>query len=169
MTDLIDLSEANLLPDQLDRNSIINQFLCVACQNIAIYPVKCTTCESVYCKTCLPAEVLKGENPFKCIKDCENSSLRKLGRIERLVLGSLTFQCQHSEEGCEAEIAYEDMKKHLEKNCTKKIQFIEEPELKLIAAPVPAVVQQKPKPQPQPVQNDEEEVDMGGLFGDDDY
>ena len=104
---------------------------------MAIYPVKCVTCESVYCKTCLPAEVLKGKQAFKCLKDCENSTLRKLGRIERLVLNSLTFQCPHSEDGCEAEVTYEDMMKHLEKNCVKKIQFIEEPELKVIAVAIP--------------------------------
>ena len=104
----------------LKDEDIIDPFVCILCYGIAISPVKCSKCETVYCLECLPEDV---ESKFKCYKMCGSQTLLKLGRIEMNILKALTFKCQHAEEyKCTAIVKYENIRKHLENDCVHKIQ-----------------------------------------------
>ena len=126
---VVDLSEANLLQD-FEKESILKQFICQISGNVAFYPVKCISCEAVFCKTSLPAEALtlpSNEKEYTCPAKCGAKAVKPLGRLEMRVLNSLTFQSPYGENGSEA-ISYEDYKKHLAK---LKIEFTEEPKLEM--------------------------------------
>ena len=78
------------------------------CYGVVQEPVKCTKCETMYCKKCIP------QNKYSCFMKCGASTTTALGRIERNILNNLTFRCQHSAEfQCEAVLKYENYKKHL--------------------------------------------------------
>ena len=94
---------------------------------------------------------------YTCYKKCGSRKVVGLSRMERNILNSLTFKCQHADEhGCEAIVKYEDYKKHLKEDCVHKLVFPEEAKPAVQAKPV---IEQC---------EEEEDVDMGGLFGDDD-
>ena len=110
-------------------------FTCMLCYGVAIKPVKCSTCETVYCTNCLPPDAFPGgkydpkksHKRYACYKQCGSKTTQALGRIERNLLNGLVFKCQHEPEGCEAEVKYENYKSHLEKDCVKKLVFPAEP------------------------------------------
>ena len=98
---------------------------------IVLDPIKCAQCETVYCKTCLPPDALDIElnstKPYKCFKKCGSKELTELTRIERNILDSLKFKCQHSllegDQKCTAIVKYEHIRKHLETECTKRLKL----------------------------------------------
>ena len=56
----------------IDLDEIASNFTCLLCLGIAINPVKCGTCNTVYCQTCLPTPG-DGMNAYKCYKLCGDS------------------------------------------------------------------------------------------------
>ena len=65
--------------------------------------------------------------PYACYKKCGGRTVVGLSRIDKNILNSLTFKCQHADEhGCEAVIKYENYKKHLKEECVHKLVFPEE-------------------------------------------
>ena len=58
---------------------------------------------------------------------CGADTISELGRIERNILNTLAFKCQHHEEfGCEAVVQYQNIRKHLTQECVHKIELPEE-------------------------------------------
>jgi len=141
-----------------------------------------------------PYSQLPNGKRYECYKKCGGRKISEIGRIEKNVLNQLVFTCQHKDEhGCEAVIKYENYKKHLETECVHKIVFPVEKTpglticletkaegLLMQQADLPNLFGEEEEdnewrfaqpaaaaPQvPPPV--DEDEVDMGALFGDDD-
>ena len=133
---MIDISEDTFDLPSTDIDSILNIFTCIICYGVAIAPVKCVGCQTVYCHDCLPADAFNkhakpdkkssyGSKKYSCHKMCGSNIVSELGRIEKNILNSLSFKCQHAAEGCTATVLYQDLKKHLSKECAKKIEFPE--------------------------------------------
>ena len=57
------------------------------CYGVVQEPLKCTKCETMYCKNCIP------KTKYACFMKCGASTTVALGRIERNILNSLTFRC----------------------------------------------------------------------------
>ena len=77
-------------------------------------------------------------------------------------MNNLSFKCQHADEhGCQAIVKYEFYKKHLADDCVHKLVFPEEKKIAVAkTAPLKDIIEIE----------EEEDVDMGNLFGDfDDY
>ena len=90
---------------------------------------------------------------------CGANTISELGRIERNILNSLAFKCQHY--GCQAIVQYQNIRKHLSQECVHKIELPPE-EIKIIEKQVPIV-------QKQQIQEEEEDIDHGYLFWDEEY
>ena len=207
----------------MTEEDILSDFTCMLCYGIALQPLKCKGCETIYCSACLPEDAhdpsvkfKPGQRKYQCYKLCGKSELGPLSRIEKNFLSNIPFKCQHEEEfGCKAVVKYEDYRKHLQNDCVHKIElpaekvygpkvlitsaklilggpgaarviddqnrilheaqlanlFLEEgeepvpfvefvPQVIAVVAPVAAPVAQ------QRIQEEEEDIDMGGLFGD---
>ena len=87
---MIDISEYNFEVSSSDIRDIAHNFICKVCKSAAISPVKCSNCETIICRTCVPSK--------KC--GC-SSAITDLGRIERNILDSLAFRCK-----CKAVVQY---------------------------------------------------------------
>merc|ERR1719375_2238950 len=117
---MIDISEDNFAGSTPE---ILGDFTCMLCYGVALNPVKCNKCETVYCSKCLPAEALPGaesnnaprsyNNPrYECYKKCGSKKTCNLSRIERNILNNLKFKCQHAEEyNCKKVVKYEFLAK----------------------------------------------------------
>ena len=135
---MIDVSEDTFDLASTDKDSIARTFTCIICQRVAFTPVKCEGCETIYCSRCLPDEAfnnllsVKSRVKYTCHKMCGSNRVAELGRIERNILNSLSFRCQHSSKGCTATVRYQDMHTHLTKECVKRIQNykVEKPKIK---------------------------------------
>ena len=112
--------------DNLEAESILENFICLYCYGVAVDPVRCDRCETVYCKACLPESALdptkfKKKNyydkSYECFAKCGSRKVVELGKIEMAILNSLRFSCQHADDGCEAELSYADYKNHLMTDC----------------------------------------------------
>ena len=112
--------------DKLEGESVLENFICLYCYGVAVDAVRCDRCETVYCKACLPEDALDSskfkkknyyEKPFECFAKCGSRKVVPLGKIELAILNSLRFQCQHIDDGCEAELCYADYKNHLMTDC----------------------------------------------------
>lgn len=91
-----------------DHDEILQPFTCMICIGIAINPCKCSKCETVYCRNCIPnhywdknINVRYPEKPYTCFKMCGSTTVVPLSKIERQILDSLSFTCQHEAEGCD--------------------------------------------------------------------
>ena len=112
---LMDLSEDNYVGKMKDE--ILQNFVCMVCYGVVYKPIKCTQCETLFCKACSKNnKVGYGYKKFECFKKCgSTTSTEKLGRIETTILESLKFACQN--EGCSEKIVYKDYMKHLNYDC----------------------------------------------------
>jgi len=140
MSNLINLFEDQHGADAMEPEDILESFTCMLCIGIAINPLKCDTCEQVYCKNCIPENFFDARiktniygdtypKKYACYKMCGSEKLVLLTKIEKSILNSLPFTCQHADEHkCTAVVKYGDMKAHLEKECVHKIEFEEEKE-----------------------------------------
>ena len=54
------------------QEEIINKFTCMLCYGIVHKPIKCLTCDTLVCKSCIPAETLK-LNRFVCFLKCTSN------------------------------------------------------------------------------------------------
>ena len=124
--------------DTIEEEDMMTPFTCMLCIGIAINPCKCDKCETIYCKDCIPKSYfdksIKTSNygnadqrPYACFKMCGSKKLIPLTRIERNILNTMTFTCQHADDfECDAKIKYCDMKSHLKNDCKNKIEFAED-------------------------------------------
>ena len=112
--------------EQMDFISeLLSNYTCIICCGVAVDPVKCQTCETVYCYGCLPddgvgkTKQVSYYNPaYECYRKCGSRKNVDLSKLERAIINNLPFTCQHADEhGCEAVVKYEDMKKHLKNEC----------------------------------------------------
>ena len=112
---MIDISEDSFDLHTTDIDGILNAFTCIICYGVAINPVKCDGCQTVYFHSCLPADAFNknampdnkssyNSKKYTCHKMCGSNTVSGLGRIERTILNSLSFQCQHADEGCTATV-----------------------------------------------------------------
>ena len=126
---------------------------------------------------------------YTCYKKCGSNKLITMSRIEKNVLNNMTFKCQHADSyNCKATIKYENYRRHLELDCVHKLVFpmtiyryIQEADLPnlfredegdkedaewrfVLANPLAPVV----APPVHFDDDDDSDVDIGGLFGDDD-
>ena len=150
---MIDISEDTFDVEGTDLESIMNTFVCIICYGVSINPVKCDGCQTVYCKTCLPADAFnKHAKPDKkssycskkytCHKMCGFKTVSELGRIEKNILNSLAFKCQHADDGCKEIILYSNLKKHLSEDCVVKIEFPPEPKPVFVKNQDPIIIDQ---------------------------
>ena len=195
----MDLSECNFDMTVLSSEDLLQDFTCLLCYGVAINPLKCDKCEQIYCSRCLPKTVtpdgqMNSYGAYTCYKKCGSRKVVGLSRIEKNILNSLSFQCQHADEhGCTAVVKYEFYKKHLQEECVHKLVFPEEVKKEQMATkngqisdhteiiPEGANLARlffmegdeplEPEPIEEPVrmvEEEEEDIDMGNLFGDDD-
>lgn len=108
------MNEDTFVPEKVDQMEMLNYFVCLLCYGVAIDPVKCVGCETIYCKRCLPTDALGVAYDYKihkkrytCFKSCGANKTTQLGRIERNILNGFVFNCQHADEGCDAQLTYE--------------------------------------------------------------
>ena len=84
--------------------AIVQNFVCMLCYGIVIDPLKCSQCETVFCKKCIIQSSqnhnastfdLKSnpEKFFDCFKKCGSKKCQKLGAKELQILGQLQFEC----------------------------------------------------------------------------
>ena len=194
---------------ELDASDLLSYFTCIICFGIAIEPLKCKGCETVYCSNCLPDYIVTGEKKrsstkaYSCYKMCGNNTVTNLSRIEKNILNNFEFHCQHSEShGCTSKIKYENTRAHLEKECVHKLIFpeaeIKKPIIKVDQSELDGIAQanlpnlfqeegeelapddwrfQQAVQQPAPIQpprrvveeESEDDIDMGDIFGGEDY
>ena len=96
-TNQIEVSE-DQFRGSIDQEEILSHFTCLLCYGIALDPMKCTKCETAYCKTCLPKHAYDKDAPLKgkrytCYKMCGCKDLTQLSKIEKRILANLTFAC----------------------------------------------------------------------------
>ena len=114
--DLTDDMYVGCLPSEC-----IEDFVCMLCYGIVIDPIKCSTCETLFCKNCfLMSRKMKfgrkQKLEFSCYKKCGSTSFSfKLDRQEQQILNDLEFQCQNEE--CEDKIPLKDYVRHCKKDC----------------------------------------------------
>merc|ERR1711907_435924 len=89
MTNEIDISEYNLVADQIDMKEILQNFVCKVCKNVAIDSRKCNTCSQVQCESCSKTE----GDQYKCHSECESKEFSKLNRVEQNILNAISFDC----------------------------------------------------------------------------
>ena len=57
---LITKTKEKLCKEKIDADDILQNFVCMICYGVVIDPVKCQGCETLYCRSCLPADALDG-------------------------------------------------------------------------------------------------------------
>ena len=98
---MINISEDNFAGVTfMTEEDILSDFTCMLCYGIALQPVKCKKCETVYCSGCLSDDAhdnsIKVKYPqqkYTCYKKCGCSEVCQLSRIERNFLKNLRFNC----------------------------------------------------------------------------
>ena len=96
---MIDISEDNFSKDHSDIDGLLQNFVCLICYGVALDPVKCTGCETIYCSACLPKYLFdksikpKYHEKYSCHKKCGQNQVADIGRLARNVLNSFAFEC----------------------------------------------------------------------------
>ena len=86
---------------------------CSLCLSILINPVICMKCQKVFCKKCVDDWSKKDD---KCPNRCVNPNYQKsIGKND--ILSKLKFKCKK----CGNKAYYDDIKIHIDSNCTEKI------------------------------------------------
>ena len=86
---------------------------CPLCLSILINPVICMKCQNVFCKKCADDWSKKDD---KCPNRCVNPNYQKsIGKND--ILSKLKFKCKK----CGNKAYYDDIKIHIDSNCTEKI------------------------------------------------
>ena len=150
----------------MSEDDVLSDFTCMLCYGIALQPVKCAGCETIYCSACLPEDAhdpgIITKKRYSCYNLCGSSQVCRLGRIEMNIINNIPLKCQHEEEfGCNAIVKYEDYRKHLINDCVHKIDLPAEKDFSSVAA-YELVVAKK---------YIEEDVDIGAMHevDDDEY
>ena len=95
--------------------SIEDEIICSICSDIKKEPVMCSKCQNSFCKLCIEQWKKKSKIcPFKCSNPIYSSI-----RLIKNLTSKLHFKCPN---GCDVKILYDDLTKHLEKEC-KKIDY----------------------------------------------
>ena len=80
------LYEDDFIPEKFDITEVVNPFTCLLCLGVAQKPLKCSTCEQVYCTACLFPKVKMDNKSYKCYKMCGSSKLVAISKIEKNLL-----------------------------------------------------------------------------------
>ncbi len=95
--------------------SIEDEIICSICSDIKKDPVMCSKCQNSFCKLCIEQWKKKSKIcPFKCSNPIYSSI-----RLIKNLTSKLHLKCPN---GCDEKIPYDNLKKHLEKEC-KKIDY----------------------------------------------
>jgi hypothetical protein len=101
------------LPTNIDKDQVLpndhqiaNEFICSICTSIPLDPVKCPSCNVVFCKEELSAWFRsKDRCPMRCNR--QNSAV-KLSHIEQNILNQITIKCKCGND----KITFGDIKNH---------------------------------------------------------
>ena len=95
--------------------SIEEEIICSICSDIKKDPYMCSKCQNSFCKICIEKWKKKSKVcPFKC-----NNPTYSSIRLIKNLLSKLHFKCPN---GCDVKIPYDNIEKHLDKEC-KKIEY----------------------------------------------
>ena len=125
---MLDLAE-DLYCGSLSQEAI-SDFTCMLCYGIVQDPVKCNVCDTMYCATCNSIndpekDRRRGRRQQKCFKQCKNSKMVDLTRLEKHLLNSLVFICPND---CGERVPYCKYESHLTKECgVKTYMKVEKP------------------------------------------
>ena len=93
----VTIDEDDFANEDYDYTAVTGPFNCLLCLGVSVMPVKCETCDQVYCLECLYPKNTKpnknGDYVFECYKKCGSKKLAKLTRIESNILNGLNFHC----------------------------------------------------------------------------
>jgi hypothetical protein len=106
-----------IIPSQKDQ---VDMWTCIICASIAINPVECDKCSTLYCQGCAD-NVIKAPLYNKCPKRCNNDEKfqykEKLSRWAKLSYKTAKLMCLQKSKGCNEEIFIADYEKHHTETC----------------------------------------------------
>ena len=120
-------------PVKCDR---CEKIYCSACVNTADHTVAevaatdadAITMDSLFDESTETEKTAPPQPPKKtytCLNKCGSSKTIELSRIERNLLNSLSFKCQHAEEhGCQSVVRYEHYRQHLAIECVHPLKSL---------------------------------------------
>lgn len=91
---------------------ISSSVVCVICEMIVFKPKQCSSCQNVFCETCINKWMLKDS---KCPYKCQASAIVEPGRIVKNIIEKIEFKCAN----CKTGIPYESYMAHI-KICKKE-------------------------------------------------
>jgi hypothetical protein len=92
---------------------ILQDWYCRICDKLVFEPKICDKCGDVFCSDCILKFLKECGNRYKCIKKCQNTSLRHLNVKEKNYINKIKLRCKH--DGCDKFIKYTSYKDHLDK------------------------------------------------------
>ena len=112
------------MDEKIDKNLVKNKdvlsliessVICEICKGILNNPLKCSVCESSFCKNCI--ENWKKENTDKqCFNKCQNPTFKTPKEITNF-MKNMIFNCKN---GCNEDIPYLELEDHYKNKCPKK-------------------------------------------------
>ena len=108
---------------------VISDYTCMLCYGIVQKPLKCTKCDTMYCKGCMAkcmdqGKLAKGQ--LQCHKKCGSRTFSNLNSLEYKILNSLVFRCANDE--CLERVPLGKYRQHLKHDCkVTRYTHIEEP------------------------------------------
>ena len=109
------LAPLDSVNNQYDMDLINKFFICGICKNILNNPKQCNSCEEIFCEECLNSFY---KNNTYCINSCTDIKILKPHITVINFLEKLKFNCIFN---CGEIIPYNEVDKHLTKDCTKML------------------------------------------------
>ncbi|EAR84447.1 hypothetical protein TTHERM_00691450 (macronuclear) [Tetrahymena thermophila SB210] len=113
-----------------ENSEWIKPFQCFLCNNVAVQPIRCTSCSGLFCKGCILSWESRNELRKVCPK-CQNQQSFNISTQEselkpdyntQKFLQDINVDCVYKKNGCQDIITYAEYEDHV-KNCPKRMKI----------------------------------------------
>ena len=94
---------------RMSTEDFSSTLFCAICKCFMKEPVECTTCKSIFCKTCIESWLILKK---KCPNNCRDFTIKKTYVLIDKIINSTKVKCQNHDQGCLASVPYEELKTH---------------------------------------------------------
>ena len=99
------------------NHELPSEYFCPVCQCLLWKPVSCSTCQQLFCRTCIQLWSQNTDGVKKCPFRCQPFEERRCPPYFQTLLSRIQIRCRNASFGCNEILSYDTLEHHESVNC----------------------------------------------------